>query len=100
MTRLTSCSASVTIINAKGLHARAAAQVARLAAEHPEARVAFHYGGETALAASILGLLALGAACDATVEIEVQSTAPKPVLAAFVALIDAGFGEGRKVQPA
>ena len=83
----------VTIVNKRGLHARASAKfVAAVAAmDGTEVRVA--KDGHCAAGGSILGLMMLGAARGDAVELTVSGEAAEERLAELVAMIEGGFGE-------
>ena len=83
----------VTIVNKRGLHARASAKfvTAVAAMEGCEVRVA--KDGHGAAGGSILGLMMLGAARGDKVELCVSGDEAEERLAELVALIESGFGE-------
>lgn len=83
----------VTIVNAKGLHARASAALSKLAAEF-DAKVTVHHRDVSANARSIMDLLMLVASRGC--EIEITATGPQSVEAvtAIASLVANGFGEG------
>ena len=80
------------IINRLGLHARAAAEVVKLATTF-EANVKIHRSGEVANAKTIMGLLMLGAIQGTAVVVETTGVDEVQAAAALVALIDARFNE-------
>jgi phosphocarrier protein HPr len=80
-----------TIVNRKGLHARASAKVARLAAEY-DAQVFVSHESETADARSIM----LVAHTGCTVEIKGRGNQAGAAVDAIAALIEDGFGEEDK----
>ena len=80
------------IINRLGLHARAAAEVVKLATTF-EASVKIHRSGEAANAKTIMGLLMLGATQGTAVVVETTGVDEVQAAAALVALIDARFNE-------
>ena len=87
---------TVTIVNQRGLHARASAKfVGAVAAIEDDVRVAVAKDGNKAAGGSILGLMMLGAAKGDTVEVVVQgeSDAAQGVLDRLVGLIADGCGE-------
>ncbi|MEO1489537.1 MAG: HPr family phosphocarrier protein [Pseudomonadota bacterium] len=87
-------SQSVTIVNKRGLHARASAKfVGAVAALEREAKVTVAKDGNSAAGGSILGLMMLGAAKGDTVEVRVEGENAAQTLDELVALIAAGFGE-------
>ncbi len=81
-----------TIVNRKGLHARASAKVAKLATEY-DAQVFVSHESETADARSIMDLLMLVAHTGCTVEIKGRGAQADAAVAAIAALIEDGFGE-------
>jgi phosphocarrier protein len=84
--------ARATIVNAKGLHARAAAKLARLAATF-RADITLLRNDMSVSARSIMGLMMLAAARGAEIEIEARGPDAEQALAAVVALVEGGFGE-------
>lgn len=87
-------SQNVTIVNQRGLHARASAKFVGAVAVLPEGvKVTVTKAPHSAAGGSILGLMMLGAAKGDTVEVAVQGAGADVVLADLVALIANGFGE-------
>ncbi len=85
---------SVTIVNRRGLHARASAKFVGAVAGLPEGvSVTVTKAPHSAAGGSILGLMMLGAAKGDTVEVAVNGDNADAVLAELVALIASGFGE-------
>ncbi|MEM6584790.1 MAG: HPr family phosphocarrier protein [Pseudomonadota bacterium] len=85
---------SVTIVNKRGLHARASAKfVGAVAALESDVRVAVAKDAKQAVGGSILGLMMLGAAKGDTVDVIVEGEEADKVLGQLVALIEDGFGE-------
>lgn len=84
--------ASCTIVNMRGLHARAAAKLVRLAATF-DAEVMVERDGSRVPATSILGLMMLAAARGSTLALEARGAKAEAALAALVALIENGFDE-------
>lgn len=84
--------ARLTIVNKKGMHARAAAMFAQLVDEY-DAKVTVTAGGETVGGDSIMGLLMLGAACGTEIEIAATGVQAKEALAGLVRLIENRFEE-------
>ena len=80
------------IVNAKGLHARAAAKLARLAATF-KAELTVSRNDMTVSARSIMGLMMLAAAKGAEIEILARGPDAEQALAAAQALVASGFGE-------
>jgi phosphocarrier protein len=84
----------VTIVNKRGLHARASAKFVGAVAALPEgAAVKVAKDGNEAAGGSILGLMMLGAAKGDEVEVIVAGDGSEAVLAQLVALVEDGFGE-------
>ncbi len=84
--------ARATIVNAKGLHARAAAKLAKLAATF-KAEITVTRNDVTVTARSIMGLMMLAAAKGAEIELAAKGPDADAALAAIVALVAGGFGE-------
>jgi phosphocarrier protein FPr len=90
---------SYTLRNPHGLHARPAAQLARIAAEHG---VALQLGGITGAlveARSILAVVALGLRGGAAVRVELTGSRAGEAALALEAAIDDGFGERAMAAP-
>ncbi|MGB0262334.1 MAG: HPr family phosphocarrier protein [Henriciella sp.] len=83
---------SVTIINQKGLHARASAKLAKLALTLP-ATVNLSHAGETADARSIMDLLCLGASCGDAVALSAEGEGASEAMDSVLELFMTGFGE-------
>ncbi|WP_086619564.1 HPr family phosphocarrier protein [Erythrobacter tepidarius] len=85
---------SVTIVNRRGLHARASAKFVAAVAALPEGvSVTVSKSPNSAAGGSILGLMMLGAAKGDTIEVVVKGEGAQGVLADLVALVADGFGE-------
>jgi phosphocarrier protein len=85
---------SVTIVNRRGLHARASAKfVGAVAALPAGVSVTVSKAPHSAAGGSILGLMMLGAAKGDTIEVAVAGDDAEAVLADLVALVADGFGE-------
>lgn len=83
-----------TIVNQRGLHARASAKFVNAVAALPDGcTVKVVKDGHEATGGSILGLMMLGAARGDTVEVVVAGDDAQAVLDQMCALIDDGFGE-------
>ena len=83
-----------TIVNQRGLHARASAKFVSAVAVLPyDCSVRVFKDSNSAGGASILGLMMLGAAKGDTVEVVVTGDNAEAVLGELCALIDGGFGE-------
>jgi PTS hybrid protein len=80
---------TVTLVNADGLHARPAAELAKLASRFPQ-RVTVN-GTD---AKSLLGIMSLGLTKGATVEIASDDPAGQEAVDAIATLTESGFGEG------
>lgn len=91
---MSAVSRSVTIVNKRGLHARASAKfVGSVAALDGNLKVRVVKDGASAAGGSILGLMMLGAAKGNVVEVIVEGDGASEVLDQLVALIEGGFGE-------
>ena len=85
---------SCTIVNQRGLHARASAKFVNAVAALPEScSVRVAKDCNEAVGGSILGLMMLGAAKGDTIEVIVAGDDADAVLDQLCALIDDGFGE-------
>ena len=85
-------SASVTIVNRKGLHARASAKFVKCA-ETFDAEVKVTRDGQCVGGTSIMGLMMLAAGPGTSIFIEAEGSEAQQALAALVALVEDGFGE-------
>ena len=83
----------VTIVNKRGLHARASAKFVGAVAGMEGCQVQVTKDGHSAAGGSILGLMMLGAAKGDTVELTVSGKDAEERLAELVAMIEGGFGE-------
>ncbi|KLE35179.1 HPr family phosphocarrier protein [Aurantiacibacter luteus] len=86
-------SKDVTIVNKRGLHARASAKFVGTVAEMDGCRVTVTKDGTCAGGGSILGLMMLGAAKGDTVTLSCEGEAQEARLAELVELVETGFGE-------
>lgn len=85
-------SRSLTIVNEKGLHARASAKfVETVEAHDAEARVT--RDGQTVSGDSIMGLLMLAAARGATIDVVCSGPEEEALMDNLEALVASGFGE-------
>ncbi|MEE8333789.1 MAG: HPr family phosphocarrier protein [Alphaproteobacteria bacterium] len=82
----------VTIVNKRGLHARAAARFARLA-ETFAAEVTVTGNGLTVPGRSIMGLMMLAAGPGTAIEITARGDDGAAALDALTALVEDGFEE-------
>ena len=83
---------NVTIVNQRGLHARASAKFVRMA-EGFDAQVSVSRSDETVNATSIMGLMMLGAAAGTAITITANGRQAETALDALCALIADKFGE-------
>lgn len=82
------------VINPLGLHARAAAQLVRLAATFSSKITLYRNdNGRLANAKSILSLLALAASIGTLVRVEVEGQDEETAIDAVATLFATGFGE-------
>jgi len=84
--------AVVTIVNQKGLHARASAKIVEAAARF-QSRITVSKDGQRVDARSIMGLMMLAASPGSEIVIEADGPDAEAALAAVVALARAKFGE-------
>ena len=84
---------SVTIVNKRGLHARASAKFVAAAAQMDGVKITVAKDGTSAGGTSILGLMMLGAAMGDTIEITVEGDGSEARLEELVALVSGKFGE-------
>ena len=91
MTRL---SRTVTIVNQKGLHARASAKFVTFVSRLPEGiKVEVEKDGQLVNGTSIMGLMMLGAAQGSEVIIHVEGEQAELAIEKLVGLVVDGFGE-------
>ena len=86
-------SREITIVNKRGLHARASAKFVAAVAGMDGCEVRVAKDGHSAAGGSILGLMMLGAAKGDTVEITVTGADAEERLAELAAMVEGGFGE-------
>jgi len=85
---------TVTIVNKRGLHARASAKFVGAVAALPDGvSVKVAKGANEAAGGSILGLMMLGAAKGDAIELIVSGDRVDAVLQELVTLVEDGFGE-------
>jgi len=82
----------VTIVNQRGLHARAAAKFAKLA-EQFEADINVEASGLKVSALSIMGLMLLAAGPGTEISISSDGREAEAGLAALIALVESRFDE-------
>lgn len=87
-------SRQVTIVNQRGLHARASARFVKCA-EAFDACVCVTRDGQTVGGTSIMGLMLLAAAPGAQISIEAEGPEAAEALDALCSLVETGFGEDR-----
>ena len=83
----------VTIVNKRGLHARASAKFVAAVAAMDGCEVRVSKDGHSAAGGSILGLMMLGAAKGDTIEISVSGEGAEEALLKLAGLVKHGFGE-------
>ncbi|WP_295526152.1 HPr family phosphocarrier protein [Novosphingobium sp. Chol11] len=84
----------ITIVNARGLHARASAKFVNAVAKLPEELIIkVSKDGFEANGSSIMGLMMLGAAKGDRIEIAVTGADAQGVLLKLAGLVKDGFGE-------
>ena len=82
----------VTIVNQRGLHARAAAKFVKLAGSY-EAEILVRKDGMEVSGLSIMGLMMLAAGLGAEIELQAKGPARDSALTALAGLVAAGFHE-------
>jgi phosphocarrier protein HPr len=82
-----------TIINARGLHARAATKLVQLAGRFPCEVTVAGPDGQEANAKSVMGVLLLCGAVGTTVEVKARGEGAEQAVAAIGDLIAERFGE-------
>lgn len=85
-------SATLTILNKRGLHARAAARFVQVASRF-DAHVSVSKDGQTVTGGSIMGLLMLAAATGDTIEVSTDGNEADQALTAITALVAEKFDE-------
>jgi phosphocarrier protein HPr len=83
---------SVTIVNALGMHARAAAKFVHLAARF-QSRIMVARQGRSMDGKSIMGLLLLAAARGTIISIDAEGPDEHEAVEALATLVTEGFGE-------
>lgn len=87
-------SATLQIVNEKGLHARASAKFVEAVESHDaDARVS--RDGQTVSGVSIMGLLMLGAAKGTSIDVTCTGEDAELLMAALRDLVTGCFGEGK-----
>jgi phosphocarrier protein HPr len=85
-------SRQLTIVNRRGLHARASARFVKCA-EAFDAEIRVTKDGQTVGGTSIMGLMTLAAAPGCKVELEAEGPDAAAALDALTTLVEGGFGE-------
>jgi phosphocarrier protein HPr len=87
-------SRQVTIVNQKGLHARASAKFVTFVSRLPDGvRVEVEKDGQCVTGTSIMGLMMLGAAKGSEITVHVEGEQADMALEKLVGLVVDGFGE-------
>ena len=86
-------SREMSIVNRKGLHARATAKFVQCV-EGFESEITVSKGGETVGGTSIMGILTLGAGIGSTIVVTAKGSDAGAALDAIGALVANRFGEG------
>lgn len=91
---MTRISRTVTIVNIKGLHARASAKFVTFVSRLPEGiSVEVEKDGQLITGTSIMGLMMLGAAKGSEIIIHVEGEQAELAIEKLVGLVVDGFGE-------
>jgi phosphocarrier protein len=80
------------IVNALGLHARAAAQLVQVANRY-RSEIHVEKDGATVNGKSIMGVLTLAAAKGSCIKVSCEGEDAEPAMAALAKVIENGFGE-------
>jgi len=92
MTAQSDLERDLTIVNRRGLHARASAKLVKLV-ETFEAEVIVSKDGQTVGGTSIMGLMMLAASPGCCIKVSVSGTDADTAMAAISELVESGFGE-------
>lgn len=85
---------TLTIVNQRGLHARASARFVNAVAALPDGTsVRVAKDGHEAAGGSILGLMMLGAAKGDSIELSVEGNNAEAVMEELAGMVTNGFGE-------
>lgn len=82
----------LTIVNRRGLHARASAKLVKLV-ETFDVEVAVSKDGQTVGGTSIMGLMMLAASPGCSIKVVVSGADAQTALNAIADLVEGGFGE-------
>ncbi|PLX79056.1 MAG: HPr family phosphocarrier protein [Desulfuromonas sp.] len=85
-------SQDLKIINRLGLHARAAAQLVKVANQFTS-EIEVEKDGESVNAKSIMGILMLAAVCGTEITVKIDGADAEQAMAAITELVEDGFGE-------
>lgn len=85
-------SAELTIVNRRGLHARASAKLVKLV-ERFDADVTVTRDGQSVGGTSIMGLMMLAASPGCCIKVNATGPEAEAVMEAIRALVEDGFGE-------
>ena len=88
----TTCRRTFTIVNEKGLHARASARLVEVVEDH-DASAVVEKDGLSASGDSIMGLLMLAASKGTSIEVETSGPEAEKLADALEALVAGRFGE-------
>lgn len=83
---------NLTIVNRRGLHARASAKLVKLV-ETFNADVEVSKDGQTVGGTSIMGLMMLAASTGCSINVKISGAEAEPALEAITDLVESGFGE-------
>ncbi len=89
---MSSVERAVTIVNSRGLHARASAKFVNLASQI-DARIEDEKDGNRVVGTSIMGLMMLGAAKGDSILIHAEGDGAEDALKQLVQLVECGFDE-------
>lgn len=83
---------TLTILNQRGLHARAASKFVKLAGTF-DADITVHKDGQSVSGRSIMGLMMLAAGIGTTIQVTCEGADAKAAMDAIAALVEDKFGE-------
>lgn len=86
------CRRTLTIVNSRGLHARASARFVQVA-EQFKADISVSRDGHTVPGTSIMGLMMLAASQGSSIEVSATGTQAEMAIKALAELVEDGFGE-------
>ena len=89
---MTALTRTLTIVNRKGLHARASARFVETVESH-EASAAVTREGQTVSGDSIMGLMMLAASQGTTIDVACEGTEAEALISALDRLVADRFGE-------